>query len=447
MAPRTRYARNGGMNIAYQVLGEGPVDLVLSPGWVTHLDLQWNVRPLAAFLERLASFSRLILFDKRGTGLSDGIDPSRLPTHEERMDDIRAVMDATKSERAVLLGTLGGGAMCGLFAATYPERARGLILYGTYATWGRDVGLVRRLADTWEAGLERIEREWGSEGTGVAIWAPTVLDDEDATEAFLRLTRSALSPGAARSYVELGYRIDWTDMLPRVEVPTLVIHRSGDLIVPVTCGRELAEAIPGARYAELDGLDHLMWAGDAGQVLQEIEDFLARVAPTGPDLGSAHTRALATVLFTDIVGSTDRATALGDRAWKELLERHHAIVRALLSRYRGREVDTAGDGFFATFDGPARAVRCALEILEGVRPLGLRLRAGVHTGEVETIDGKVGGIGVVVGARIGAMAGADDVLVSSTVKELVMGSDLRFDDAGTHELKGITGTWQLYRAG
>jgi class 3 adenylate cyclase len=444
--PRVHYAKSGRLNIAYQTLGDGAVDLVVCPGWVTHLDLQWDVRPLARFWERLASFSRLILFDKRGTGLSDGIDPSQLPTLEERMDDIRAVMDAVGSERAVLLGTLGGGAMCGLFAATFPERTRGLILYGSFATWDRDVGLVRRLADTWESGLERIELEWGSEGVAVAMWAPSLLNDEESSQAYLRLARAALSPGAARSYVELGYQMDWTDVLPRVDARTLVMHRTGDLIVPATFGKTLADAIPGARYVELPGLDHLMWAGDSEQVLDEIEAFLGSVDRMPSDLGAAHTRALATVLFTDVVGSTDHAARLGDRAWKQLLERHNAAVRACLARYRGQEVDTAGDGFFASFDGPARAVRCALEIREALRPVGLEVRAGVHTGEVETIDGKVGGMGVVIGARVGALAGAGEVLVSSTVRDLVVGSELQFEDAGSHELKGVPGTWQLSRA-
>ncbi len=445
MPPRIRYAKSGRFNIAYQVLGEGPVDLVLAMGGYTHLDLQWDVQPLAEFLERLSAFSRVIVFDKRGTGLSDGIDAKRLPTLEERMDDIRAVMDAAGSERAVLLGTLGAGAMCGLFAATYPARARGLILYGTFPTWDRDAGWVRRLADTFEEALERVEREWGTEGVGIASWAPSMLGDEVMTESYLRLTRSALSPAAARAYMELGYQMDWSDVLPRLQVETLVMHRTGDLIVPVASAKALASEIPDARYVELAGNDHLMWAGDAGSVLYEIEEFI-RTVDRAPDLGVPHTSALATVLFTDIVGSTDHAARLGDRAWKELLERHHATVRAGLARYSGREIDTAGDGFFATFDGPARAARCALEIQETLHSIGLEIRAGVHTGEVETIDGKIGGMAVVIGARIGALAGANEVLVSSTVRDLVIGSELRFEPAGSRELKGVPGTWELYRA-
>jgi class 3 adenylate cyclase len=445
MPPRIRYAKSGRYNIAYQVLGEGQVDLVLAIGGYTHLDLQWDVPPLAEFLERLGAFCRVVVFDKRGTGLSDGIDAERLPTLEERMDDIRAVMDAAGSERAVLLGTLGAGAMCGLFAATYPARARGLILYGTFPTWDRDGGWVRRLADTFEEALERVEREWGTESVGIASWAPSVLGDDVTAESYLRLTRSALSPAAARAYMELGYRMDWSDVLPRLQVQTLVIHRTGDLIVPVTSAKALASEIPDARYVELAGSDHLMWAGDAAAVLQEIEQFISSI-DRAADLGVSHTSALATVLFTDIVGSTDHAARLGDHAWKELLERHHATVRAGLARYSGREIDTAGDGFFATFDGPARAVRCALEIQENVRSLGLEIRAGVHTGEVETIDGKIGGMAVVIGARIGALAGANEVLVSSTVRDLVIGSELRFEPAGSRELKGVPGTWVLYRA-
>jgi class 3 adenylate cyclase len=264
-------------------------------------------------------------------------------------------------------------------------------------------------------------------------------------ESYLRLTRSALSPAAARAYMELGYQMDWTDILPRLQVQTLVIHRTGDLIVPVTSAKALASEIPDARYVELAGNDHLMWAGDAGSVLREIEEFIGSV-DRAPDLGVAHTSALATVLFTDIVGSTDHAARLGDRAWRELLERHHATVRAGLARYSGREIDTAGDGFFATFDGPARAARCALEIQETLHSIGLEIRAGVHTGEVETIDGKIGGMAVVIGARIGALAGVNEVLVSSTVRDLVIGSELRFESAGSRELKGVPGAWELYRA-
>jgi pimeloyl-ACP methyl ester carboxylesterase/DNA-binding CsgD family transcriptional regulator len=271
---RTRYAKAGSFNIAYQVLGEGPIDFVLSPGWVTHLDLTWSVPPLARFLEKLASFSRLILFDKRGTGLSDRVHPDTLPNLEQRMEDVLAVMDAAGSERAVLVGTLGGGAMCGLFAATHPERSVALILYGTFGKLEPATGLLARLADTQELALDRVEREWGTEGVGVAFWAPSLLDDEETKAAYLRLTRSAVSPGSARSLMKLGYQIDWEAVLPRIQVPTLILHRTGDLVVPIRQARKLAEGIPDARFVELPGIDHLMWAGDHDAIVDAARSFL-----------------------------------------------------------------------------------------------------------------------------------------------------------------------------
>jgi pimeloyl-ACP methyl ester carboxylesterase/DNA-binding CsgD family transcriptional regulator len=275
MEQRIRYARNGRLNVAYQVVGEGPIDLVLSQGWVTHLDLAWQVPALARFLDRLASFSRLILFDKQGTGLSDRLDPDTLPTLDQRMNDVRAVLDAVGSERAALFGTLGGGAMCGLFGAVYPDRCDGLILYGTFAKLEPDTGLLSRLADNQEAALERIEREWGTEGVGVAFWAPSLLDDEDLKTAYLRLTRSAVSPASARSLMKLGYEIDWAAALADIHVPTLVMHRTGDLVVPVRQAQMLAQGIGGARFVELPGVDHLMWAGDQEAVLREVESFVS----------------------------------------------------------------------------------------------------------------------------------------------------------------------------
>lgn len=274
---RVRYANSRGLNIAYQVLGEGPVDLILSPGWVTHLDLAWDIPPLASFLERLGSFSRLILFDKKGVGLSDRFGPDGLPSPEERMDDIRVVLDAVGSERAALFGTLGGGAMCGLFAATYPERCVALILYGTFAALEPNTGLLSRLAEDQESALDRIEREWGTEGVGVAFWAPSLVHAEGAKSAYLRLTRSAVSPASARSLMKLGFQIDWKAVLPNIQVPTLVLHRTGDLVAPVRQGRELAEGISGARYVELPGVDHLMWVGDQDAIVREVEAFLKEV--------------------------------------------------------------------------------------------------------------------------------------------------------------------------
>jgi pimeloyl-ACP methyl ester carboxylesterase/DNA-binding CsgD family transcriptional regulator len=265
--------------VAYQVVGDGPVDLLLSPGWVTHLDLAWDVAPLARFLERLASFSRLILFDKQGTGLSDRLDPHILPSMEQRTDDVRAVLDAAGSQQAALFGTLGGAAMCGLFAAKYPERCLGLVLYGTFARVEPDTGLLSRLADNPEAALDRIEQEWGTEGVGLAFWAPSIVNDEEVKAAYLRLSRSAMSPGSARSLLTVGYQLEWDDALAHIRVPTLVLHRTGDLVAPVRQGRELAASIPGARYVELAGADHLMWAGDQAAVLQEVQRFLEEVMP------------------------------------------------------------------------------------------------------------------------------------------------------------------------
>jgi pimeloyl-ACP methyl ester carboxylesterase/DNA-binding CsgD family transcriptional regulator len=277
---RIRYAKSGGFNVAYQVLGDGPIDLILSPGWVTHLELAWDIPPLAGFLQHLATFSRLILFDKKGTGLSDRLDPDTLPSLELRMDDIRAVLDAVGSERAALFGTLGGGAMCGLFAATHPERCLALILYGTFAKLEPYTGLLSRLADNQESALDRIEREWGTEGVGVAFWAPSLVDDERVKSVYLRLTRSGVSPGSARSLMKLGYQIDWNATLPDIHIPTLVLHRTGDLVVPVRQGRELAQGIAGARYAELSGVDHLMWVGDQDAIFREVEAFLQHLAPS-----------------------------------------------------------------------------------------------------------------------------------------------------------------------
>lgn len=427
------------MNIAYQVIGDQPVDLVLSPGAWTHLELAWEVPPLARFLQRLASSYRLILFDKPGTGLSDPLPSEALPTMEERMEHVRAVMDAADSDRAVLFGTLGGGAMSGMFAASHPQRSLGLILFGTFAKLEPDTGLLTRIADSEEAALERVEREWGTEGISLAFWAPSLVADEEVKDAYLRFCRSALSPGSARRIMQLGFQVNWEAVAPSVRVPTLVLHRTGDLVVPVRQGKRLAESIPGARFVELPGVDHLVWAGDQDRVLDEVTAFVDGLRPTaGPE------RMLATFLFTDIEASTDIAARLGDNRWGELLEQHHRVVRQQIARFHGAEVDTAGDGFFATFDGPARGVRCALAITDEIRPLGVQVRAGVHTGECELIDGKVGGISVAIGARIMAHARGGEVMVSGTVRELVMGSGLTFDDRGVFELKGVPGRWQLY---
>jgi len=438
--PKTRYARAGDLNIAYQVVGDGPVDVVLSPGAWTHLDLQWDVPPLAAFLERLASRCRLILFDKRGTGLSDRLPPTVVPSVDGRIDDIVAVMDAARSSKAILFGTLGGGAVAGTFAATYPERALGLILFGTFGKLEPDTGLLSRIADSEEVALDRIEREWGSESVTLAFWAPSLVTEDDLKDDVLRLARSALSPGSARTLFHMGFKVDWESVLSSIDVPTLVMHRSGDLVVPIRQGRKLAEQIPGARFVELDGMDHFMWVGDQDALFREVDAFLEEVEPH-----VRSERALRAVLFTDIVGSTEVAARLGDRDWNELLARHHAMVRECLAAHEGREVDTAGDGFFATFERSAPALECAVSVTNTVRELGLQVRAGVHTGECDLVGGKPSGIAVVIGARVAALAGVGEVLATRTVKDLVAGSGIGFEDAGSHELKGVPGLWELYR--
>ena len=436
-APETRYARSGDVSIAYQVVGEGPVDLVLVPGFVSHLDLDWADPQHAHFLRRLASFSRLIRIDKRGTGLSDR--PGGLPDLETRMGDVRAVMDAAGSERAALFGYSEGGPMCVLFAATYPEMTTALTLYGTYAK-RRDPEDEYPWAPTWETRqryAKQVEEDWGWEAD-MHRMCPGA--DEAMARWWAARARAAASPSAARDLILMNSLIDVRHVLPTVQAPTLVLHRTGDLDSRVDEGRYVAEHIPGARFVELPGDDHVPWI-DADQVVDEIEEFLtgARPAPV-PD------RVLATVLFTDIVGSTQRAVELGDRRWRDLLEAHNEAVRAQLERFRGEEVDTAGDGFLATFDGPARAVRAACAIQESVRRLGLELRAGLHTGECELANGKVRGIAVHTGARVAALAEPGEVLVSSTVRDLVAGSGIAFEERGEHELKGVPGTWRLYAA-
>jgi class 3 adenylate cyclase len=435
---RVRYAKTGTVNLAYQVVGDGPVDLVLSPGWVTHIDLAWDIPPLARFLRSLASFTRLILFDKRGTGLSDRVTSDALPTLEQRMDDIRAVMDAAGSERAVLFGTIGGGAMCGLFAASHPDRSIALILYGTFGRLETDTGLLSRLADSEEAALDRIEREWGTDAVGVAFWAPSLVDDERSKDAYLRLTRSSVSPGSARSLMQLGYQVNWEAVLPAIRVPTLVLHRSGDLVVPIRQGRKLAEGIPQARFVELTGVDHLMWAGDQDAIVGEVQRFLADVHP--PAVGN---RVLTTILFTDIVGSTEALARMGDHAWRDLLTEHRRSVRSKLGAFEGKEVDTAGDGFVATFQGPAKAIGCASAIVEATTSLGLQVRAGIHTGECEVSSEGITGVAVHVAARVMTHAAPGEILVSSIVQDLVAGSGIRFEDRGTRMLKGVPGEWNL----
>ena len=436
MQPETRYAKSGGVHVAYQVTGAGP-DLVLVPGWVSHVEYTWENSSFSRFLQRLASFSRLILLDRRGTGLSDRV--AELPTLEERMDDVRAVMDAVGSERAALFGISEGGPMCMLFAATYPERTSALVLYGTLVKGMQDADASWAPSkEQVEAFLDVIEKKWGT-GITLDLFGPSVAQDERERQYWARFERLAVSPGAARVLLQMVADTDVRHVLPAIRVPTLIVHRSGDRATPVEGARHIAAHIPGAKYVELPGEDHFAWIGDADAVLDEVEEFLtgARQVPE-PD------RVLATVLFTDIVGSTARAAELGDQQWRDLLTSHHAVVRSELARFRGREVKTAGDGFLATFDGPARAIRCACAVRDAVRSLGIEIRAGLHTGECELMGDDVGGIAVHTGARVAASAAPGEVLVSSTVKDLVAGSRLRFADRGTHDLRGVPGEWRLF---
>ena len=436
MSPETRYARSGDVNIAYQVVGDAPLDLIYVPGWISNVELMWEEPAHAHLLRRLASFSRLILFDKRGTGMSDPVPLDRLPTLEERMDDVRAVMDAAGSERAAVFGSSEGGLMSVLFAATYPARTRALITHAIYAKriWSPDYPWAPT-PEARAAEIESIERTWGGE-MDISDLAPSA-DEAFKRRALAYLRRSA-SPGAAVALLRMNTQIDVRDVLPTIRAPTLVLHRVGDRDVNVEEGRWIAAQIPGAKYVELPGDEHLIWAGDVDPVVDEVEEFLTGARPVHET-----DRVLATVLFTDIVGSTDRAAALGDLRWRRLLEAHHEIVRRQLDRFRGQEVDTAGDGFFATFDGPARAARAACAIRDAVREVGLEIRAGVHTGECEVVRESVRGIAVHIGARIASAAAPGEVLVSSTVKDLVAGSGIEFEDRGTRELKGV-GDWRLY---
>ncbi len=436
--PETRYARSGDVHIAYQVVGEGPRDLVLAPGWVSHVEYAWEEPWFSRFLERLAGFSRLILLDRRGTGLSDRV--SHLPSLEERMDDLRAVMDAAGSERAALFGISESGPMGILFAATYPERTTALILCGTFARVLRaedyPIGVP---VEQFEAFIARGKATWGK-GVSARFFAPSLAEDERFHQSWGRFERFAVSPAGFESLMRMVYETDVRHVLSALRVPTLVLHRSGDRPCPVAWGRYLGARIPGARYVELPGDDHVPWVGDVEALVSEAEEFL-----TGSRHAAEADRVLATILFTDVVGSTERAAEIGDRRWRDVLEGYLGLVRRQLSQFRGREIDTAGDGVFATFDRPARAIRCASAIAAGVRPLGIEVRAGLHTGECEVIDDKVGGIAVHIGARVSAAAGPGEVLVSSTVKDLVAGSGIAFTSRGAHDLAGIPGEWTLFR--
>jgi class 3 adenylate cyclase/pimeloyl-ACP methyl ester carboxylesterase len=441
--PETRYARSGEVNIAYQVLGDGPFDLVFVPGSISHVELVWQVPAFAAFNRRLASFSRLILLDKRGTGMSDRVPGA--PTLETRMDDVRAVLDAVGSERAALLGFSEGGSMSAFFAAAYPDRIWALVLCGAVARtmWAPDYPWGYTEED-YRRG-EESDRRWGEPAfmrEVVLSLAPSL--DERNLEALATLFRQSASPGAIAALNKMNREIDVRNVLPAIRVPTLVVNRAEEPASMRDGSRFLASHVPGARHVEFPGRDHAPFAGDAESYVEEIERFLNETWAERAWEDTEQDRVLATVLFTDIVGSTAKAAELGDARWRELLSEHHALIRRLLVRFRGTELDTAGDGFFASFDGPARAIRCACAITEGVKELGFDVRAGLHTGECERLDGKVGGIAVHIGARVAKEARPGEVLVSSTVKDLVAGSGLHFNERGTAELKGVPGEWRLF---
>ena len=435
--PTTRYAKSGDVHIAYQVLGEGPIDLVVVPGWVTNVECFWEEPRSAGFLRSLAAFSRLIIFDKRGTGLSDRV--AFMPNLETRMDDLRAVLSAVGSQRAVLCGYSEGGPMCALFAATCPARTAGLVMLGSYASraWRADAPWGRTAQQTEQ--FNRVcEAEWGAP-LAIERIMPSVAQDETVRQWWGRFLRMSASPAAVVALNTMNHEIDVRPILPSVQAPALVMHARGDQQVDVRYGRELAALLPRARYIELEGEDHAPWLMNAEQIVREIGAFTAALGePEEPE------RVLATVLFSDIVGSTERAIELGDRAWRDLLNRHHQIVRQALQRFKGREVDTAGDGFFATFDGPARAVRCAASLIEVLASIGVQVRVGLHTGECETVGGKAAGIAVHIGARVSSAAGPGEVFVTSTVRDLVAGSGLRFEDRGARVLKGLPDAWHLY---
>ena len=430
---RTRYAKNGDISVAYQVFGEGDVDLIMVPGFISHIENYWDEPRLAQWLRKLGSFSRVILFDKQGTALSDR--SSKAPVMDERMDDVSAVMDAVGIEKAALFGISEGGSLAALFAASHPQRSQALILYGAFAQFKSWFPTQEAL----EGLFQYIDTAWGS-GESLPMFAPNMVDDLALKEWWGKFERLGGSPGAAKKIMLLNSQIDITDILPTVNVPTLIIHRKDDVTVNVEGGRLLADRIPNAKYVELSGADHLPFVGEnSNQILDEMAQFL-----TGEWRPVETECVLATVLFTDIVDSTKLAAELGDRGWRNLLERHHGLVRGELNRFRGKEVDTAGDGFFATFDGPARGIRCACSIRNAVPSLDIKIRAGLHTGECEVMEDKVSGIAVHIGARVMEKADPGEVFVSSTVKDLVAGSGLHFNDCGKHDLKGIPGEWRIF---
>jgi pimeloyl-ACP methyl ester carboxylesterase len=439
--PATHYVKSDDVHIAYQVIGDGPRDLLFVPGFVSNVEALWQSPARAAFFRRLATFARVIMFDKRGTGMSDR--GSQIFTLEQRMHDVQAVLDQVGSRRATLFGVSEGGPMSLLYAATYPERTSALVLCGTYArrSWAPNHTFAWTDAQ-WSAFLDDIEHHWGTtDAMSLLMWAPSLTGNRQALEQIAAYFRASASPGAASSIMRMNREIDVRDILPVTRVPTLILHRTDERVIDVKHARYMAQQIPCAKLIELSGQDHVVWVGDQNAILDEVEEFV-----TGQRQSVEPDRVLATVLFVDIAGSTERAAALGDGAWRVLLDAFYAKARDVLGQYRGREINTAGDGFLATFDGPARAVRCASAIGDAVRSLDLRVRCGLHTGECEFVAQDIVGIAVHIGARVAALAAPGEVLVSQTVRDLVAGSGLTFEERGRHVLKGVPDEWRLFRA-
>lgn len=436
--PETRFARNGDVHLAYQAIGSGPLDLLLVDTWVHHVEAVWDFPDFARFLRRLSSFGRLIHFDRRGTGLSDPVPLDKLPDPETQVDDALTVLDAAGAREAAVIGLNDGTLVAMLLAAGHPERCRSLVLFATAARHQFAAGMPMEAIDDV---IEMITASQASGDSGVEFLAPSRVGDEHFSQRLLRLQRYSVRAGAIGHYYRQSMEAEVRDVLPTIRVPTLLLNRSDNPIVPIELTREVADLIPGARFVELPGTDHLVFSEGIDSVVDEIEEFL-----TGTRIGADPDRMLATLLFTDIVDSTTRAAELGDRRWRDVLDQHHGLVRAELERYGGREIATTGDGFFATFEAPARAVKCALELVDAVSPLGIHIRAGVHTGEVEVRGADLGGLAVHIGARIAGLAGGGEVLVSGTVKDLLAGSDLHFEDRHERELKGVPGTWRLFAA-
>ncbi len=442
MQYETKYAKSGDIYIAYQVIGDGPFDLIYVPGWVSHVELAWEEPLLARFLTRLSSFARLITFDKRGTGLSDRVPADKLPTLGQRMDDLKAVMEAAGSESAALVGFSEGAIMCALFAATYPERTHALITFGGFAKriWSPDYPWAPTMEQR-EQDYKMIVEEWGNE-MDIAHYVPSKADDKDFVQRLATYFRRAASPTAAVTLLKMNTQVDIRKILPSIYVPTLVMHRTGDRDVNVEEGRWMASQIPNAEFLELPGEDHMPWVGDQDSVLDAIEKFL-----TGRTSTRDFDRAVSTILFTDIVGSTELAVELGDAKWRDTLTRHHDMVRDKIFEFRGQEVDTTGDGFVVAFDGPSRGVKCALAIVDGAKELGLRVRCGLHTGDVRKVGVQYTGVTLHIAARIVDQAAPDEVYVSRSVRDLSAGAHLNYEYMGSYELKGIPTMHDLYRVG